>query len=154
MSGRRTPDLKPPRKGPAVAGSDSTASRARIPGPCRNSAAWVLLGTIRPLLDVDFFFSLLSKVFYQWTFWLCFWNPHGCIFYTTILPFSPNLIFLSIMYLKVRLKCVLYEFPTFTIQAIVPLHSKSCDMGGNANISHSSITPNSTPLEKKTGLTT
>lgn len=29
----------------------------------------------------------------------------------------------------------------FAIQAIVPLHSKLCDIGGNANISHSAPVP-------------
>lgn len=90
-----------------------------------------------PYQTLIFFFPLLSKILYQWTCWFCFWNPRWCTFYTTLLPLSPILIFLSSIYLKVRSKYVLYEFPMFAIQAIVPLYSKLCDTGRNANISRS-----------------
>lgn len=119
MSGGRALLSDPP-------GLPAAARRRPGAGAARNHQA---------LTKPWFPFPLLSKILYQWTCWFCFWNPRWCIFYTTILPLSPILIFLSSIYLKVRSKYVLYKFPMFAIQAIVPLHSKFCDTGRNASIS-------------------
>lgn len=97
-----------------------------IPRPTRDSGGVrVLRGTIKPLPDVNLFFPCYPRCFSNE---LCFWKACWCIF-------------LSIIYLKVRSKYVWYKFPMFAIQAIVPLHSKLCDTGGNANISHSAPVP-------------